>query len=145
LERFGFWMSRNGWIFIGTIGAWLAVFSVAFLVLGARTSLKLWAALTLVLGLAAAGLGIVGYTARPGAQDLESLAFVTAPKALAHTAASQVSGSVIPVPPGSVVKKLGERGSWTYVEIPQPGESLRGWLPSNQIEAWWPFDVAKLP
>jgi len=145
IERFGLWLSRNTWIFMSTIGAWLAIFSIAFLVLGARKQLQVWAVITLIAGLFAVGLGAAGYLARPAAEDLQDLAFVTAPKAQAHTAASQVSGSVIPVPPGSVVRKLSERGSWTYLEIPQPGESLRGWLPSNQIEPWWPFEVGKLP
>lgn len=145
LERFGLWMSRNGWIFTATIGAWLAIFSIAFLVLGARSQLKAWAAVTLLIGLAAAGLGTTGYCVRPAAEDLQQLAFVTSGKAQAHTAASQTSGSVIPVPPGSVVRKLNERGAWTYVEIPQPNESLRGWLPTKDIEPWWPYDAAKLP
>lgn len=144
-QRFGLGMSRNGWIFVATIGAWLSVFSIAFLILGARHQLKTWAALTLVLGLLAAGLGCTGYCLRPAAEDIMNLAFVTAPKAQAHTAASQVSGSVIIVPPGSVVRRISERGSWTYVEIPQPEEHLRGWLPTDQIEPWWPYDVAKLP
>ncbi len=82
---------------------------------------------------------------RPAAEEIQQLAFVTAAKAQAHTAASQTSGSVIPVPPGSVVRKLNERGGWTYVEIPQPGESLRGWLRTSEIENWWPYDAAKLP
>ena len=144
-QRFGFWMSRNGWIFVATIGAWLSIFSLAFLILGARHQLKAWAALTLVLGLIAVGLGCTGYSLRPAAEDLQDLAFVTAPKAQAHTAASQVSGSVIIVPPGSVVRRISERGKWSYVEIPQPEEQLRGWLPTEQIEPWWPYDVAKLP
>ena len=138
-------MSRNGWIFVATIGAWLAIFSIAFLILGAKHRLRAWAALTLALGLVAVGLGTTGYSLRPGAADLKDLAFVTNPKAQAHTAASQVSGSVIMVPPGSVVRCISERGTWTYVEIPQPGEPLRGWLPTDQIEPWWPYDVAKLP
>ena len=144
-QRFGFWMSRNGWIFVATIGAWLSIFSLAFLILGARHQLKAWAALTLLLGLIAVGLGCTGYSLRPAAEDLQDLAFVTAPKAQAHTAASQVSGSVIIVPPGSVVRRISERGKWSYVEIPQPEEQLRGWLPTEQIEPWWPYDVAKLP
>ena len=144
-QRFGFWMSRNGWIFVATIGAWLAIFSIAFLILGAKHRLRAWAALTLALGLVAVGLGTTGYSLRPGAADLKALAFVTNPKAQAHTAASQVSGSVIMVPPGSVVRCISKRGTWTYVEIPQPGEPLRGWLPTDQIEPWWPYDVAKLP
>lgn len=144
-QRFGLGMSRNGWIFVATIGAWLSIFSIAFLILGARHQLKAWAALTLVLGLIALGLGCTGFSLRPAATDLQDLAFVTAPKAQAHTAASQVSGSVIMVPPGSVVRRISERGKWTYVEIPQPEEHLRGWLPTEQIEPWWPYDVAKLP
>lgn len=144
-QRFGLGMSRNGWIFVATIGAWLSIFSLAFLILGARHQLRAWAALTLVLGLIALGLGCTGFSLRPAAADLQDLAFVTAPKAQAHTAASQVSGSVIMVPPGSVVRRISERGKWTYVEIPQPEEHLRGWLPTEQIEPWWPYDVAKLP
>lgn len=145
LQRFGFFMTRNGWIFTATIGAWLAIFSIAFLVLGARSKLKAWAAITLLVGIAGVALGAIGYNVRPAAEEIQQLAFVTAAKAQAHTAASQTSGSVIPVPPGSVVRKLNERGGWTYVEIPQPGESLRGWLRTSEIENWWPYDAAKLP
>ncbi len=145
LERFGLLLSRNAWLLVCAFGAWLAIFSGVFLLLGARRSLRGWTVVSLIVGLLAILAGGVGYKARPGLEDMQSLAFVIAPKAQAHTAATQVSGNVISVPPGSVVRKLQERGNWTYVEIPQPGESLRGWLPSNQLEAWWPYEAAKLP
>jgi hypothetical protein len=44
-----------------------------------------------------------------------------------------------------VVQKIEERGQWAYVLIPQPGEDLRGWLPMGELEAFWPYDAAKLP
>ncbi len=145
LERFGLLLSRNAWLLLSCLGGWLVIFSSAFLLLGARRPLRGWAVTTLVAGSVAGVLGLVGYKARPGMEDLQSLAFVMAEKAQAHTAATQVSGNVIAVPSGSVVRKLQERGNWTYVEIPQPGDSLRGWLPTNQLEAWWPYDAVKLP
>lgn len=145
LERYGHLLSRNAWLLVTALGGWLIVFCITFLALGARPPLRGLCVGVLILGAGLATAGMVGYKARPDADFLKSLAFVTAPKAIAHTAASQVSGTVINVPPGSVVRVLNTRGSWTYIEIPSTNEILRGWLPTGQIESWWPFDPAQLP
>lgn len=145
LERVGFWMSSNAWLLCSAAGAWLAIFCVTFLVLGLRPPFQGWAIAFLVVGLLACAGGVVGFKARPGFQDLQSLAFVIAPNAQAHTAATAISGSVIAVPPGSVVRTLYARGNWSYVEIPQMGEPLRGWLAAGQLAPWWPYGAERLP
>lgn len=149
VERVGFWFSRNTWMLMAAVGGWLAVFSIATLALGARAPLSGWAIGALVAGAGIAAVCVIGYAVRPGIEDLRPLVFVTSPSAMVHTAATQVSGTVMQVlPAGSVVRSLSTRGNWTYVEIPQgPQEkdTLRGWLPSNQIEPWWPYDASKLP
>ena len=66
---------------------------------------------------------------------------------MAHTAAAQISGHVILVPPGSTVRKLEERGTWSYVEIPQSRaeDNLHGWLPTADLVPVWPYEPALLP
>ncbi len=106
-----------------------------------------WAApcvLTLVgVVFVAAGGGCL--VRRPTGDSLARLAFVKGGDATAHTAAAESSGQVIIVPTGSTVRRLDERGGWTYVEIPQHDESLFGWLPSKSLVAVWPYDPALLP
>ena len=84
---------------------------------------------------------------RPDFASLENLAFVTDANSMAHTAATQISGHVILVPPGSTVRKLEVRGAWTYVEIPQARaeENLRGWLPTSGLVPVWPYEPGLLP
>lgn len=143
-ESLGLLLSRNAWVLIGTAGAWLVVSGMGLLIVPRQKSIWL-AAAVIPSGLLLGGLAVLGWQSRPSQEDLCSLAFVVAPKTQAHTAATKVSGTVIPVPQGSVVQKLEERGKWAYVVIPQPGEDLRGWLPVHELEAFWPFDPAKLP
>ena len=143
-ESLGLRLSRNAWVLIGTAGAWLVVSGLGLLIVTRQKSIWL-AAAVIPSGLLLGGLAVLGWQARPSQEDLRSLAFVVAPKTPAHTAATKVSGTVIAVPQGSVVQKLEERGKWAYVVIPQPGEDLRGWLPLHELEAFWPFDPAKLP
>ena len=141
LQRMGLFFARNTWAWIASLGVWACLFA---LLMAWRTGR--WKLLSIIpLGAICAVIGLVGWLVRPSYQEVEPLAFVTSDKAQAHTAATQTSGSVITVPPGSVVRKLDVRGNWTYVEIPQNNEDLRGWLPTNQLEPVWPYDAAKLP
>lgn len=144
-EGLGFLLSRNAWVLIGTAGGWLLVSGIGLLIALRQTNARWLAAAMVPSGFILLALAVLGWQARPAEEDLRSLAFVVAPKAQAHTAATKVSGTVIPVPQGSVVQKIEERGKWAYVVIPQPGEDLRGWLPVHELEAFWPFDPAKLP
>ena len=137
--------SRNQWALAISFGAWFAVFSITFLVLGALSKWRAWAVVALVVGTIAVALGVVGLSARPNADSLKDLVFVTASDALAHTAAAEISGHIISVPPGSTVKRLETRGAWTYVEIPQPDENVFGWLKTKDLEPVWPYDIAMLP
>lgn len=145
LERLGLALSRNAWVLLGTGGAWLVLIGAGLLIVVRSSGVRWLALAAMPSGLLLLVLAGLGWQARPSFDDLHSLAFVVAPKALAHTAATKVSGTVIPVPQGSVVQKIEERGQWAYVLIPQPGEDLRGWLPSSELEAFWPYDAAKLP
>jgi hypothetical protein len=140
--RFGLFFARNTWVLLATFGAWLGLFALVGIVLNIA---RWWCVAALPVGLLVCGLGLLGHVARPSYDTVKDLAFVTADNAQSHTAATQISGSVIALPAGSVVRKLEVRGNWTYVEIPQEGDSLRGWLPTNQIEDYWPYDPALLP
>ncbi|MDB6119747.1 MAG: repeat-containing protein, partial [Verrucomicrobiaceae bacterium] len=137
--------SRNQWALLATIGGWLAVFSIAFLVLGARRKLRNWVIATLAMGVLGLALGVVGWFLRPDFKKLENLVFVTATDAQAHTAAAEISGHVIAIPPGSTVRRIEERGAWCYVEVPQPDGNVFGWLLNKDLVPVWPFDPAKLP
>ena len=147
LRAIGFQASRNTWAVIATVSAWLAAFSVALLALGARPPLRAWVIGALTLSLLGFALGALGWSMRPEYRALKDLAFVSAPDAMAHTAAAQISGHVILVPPGSTVRKLEERGTWSYVEIPQSRaeDNLHGWLPTADLVPVWPYEPALLP
>lgn len=144
-ETLGFLLSRNAWVLIGTAGVWLLVSGIGLLIVGPKKGAQWLAVAAVPSGIILLSLALLGWQARPSFDALGSLAFVVAPKTQAHTAATKVSGTVIPVPQGSVVQKLEERGKWAYVIIPQPGEDLRGWLPVHELEPFWPYDPAKLP
>lgn len=137
--------SRNQWALILAIGGWLAVFSIVLLAVGARGAVAGSVGFTLVMGLFAVVAGAVGLLGRPNYGDLKDLAFVTKPKTQVHTSATVVSGSVIQAPEGSVVRRVSERGTWTYVEVAQGEEKLRGWVPSDSLAAYWPYDPGLLP
>jgi hypothetical protein len=84
---------------------------------------------------------------RPSYETVKDLAFITGTGVSAYTAASITSGSVIQLPPGSEVRKLDDRGAWSYVEIPSPqttGEKMRGWVQNDVLSVFWPFDPGYL-
>lgn len=137
--------SRNQWALVATVGGWLAVFSLAFLMLGARQRLRTWVVGTLVIGLLGLSIGLFAWWLRPDFRSLENLAFVTASDAWAHTAAAEISGHVIAIPSGSTVRRIEERGAWAYVEIPQQDENVFGWLLAKDLVPVWPYDPRVLP
>ncbi len=145
LLAFALWFSRNEWALITSIGGWLALFSVVILSIGARGPVALGVTATLLLGLFAAGAGSVGLMSRPSYEDIQDLAFVIKPKSQLHTAAAVISGQVIATPEGSVLRRLEERGTWTYAEANDGEEKLRGWIPSDSLVAFWPYDPRLLP
>lgn len=144
-ETLGFLLSRNAWVLIGTAGGWLVVSGIGLFIVRKQRGVSWLAAAMVPSGFILLAAAVLGWQARPSLEDVSSLAFVVAPKTQAHTAATKVSGTVIPVPQGSVVQKLEERGKWAYVIIPQPGEDLRGWLPVHELEPFWPYEPNKLP
>lgn len=145
LLAFSLLMSRNQWALVSAVGGWLALFSIVFLAAGARGNLALGVVATLVLGVAAVASGAVGLLNRPTYEEVRELAFVIKPKSQLHTSATVVSGHVIPTPEGSVVRRLEERGTWTYAEATDGEEKLRGWIPTESLVAYWPYDPALLP
>lgn len=138
-------LGRNQWALVSAIGGWLAIFSIVLLLVGARGVVAGSLGFTLVLGLLAVAAGTVGLLNRPDYEDLKDLAFVVKPKTQVHASAAVVSGSVIQAPEGSVVKRVSERGTWSYVEVSQGEEKLRGWVPSDALVAYWPYDPQLLP
>jgi hypothetical protein len=145
LLAYGLKLSRNHWSLVTTLGGWLALFSVSFLLMGLRPPHSIWATFTLVLGIVAVLAGSLGLVARPVYADVKDLVFVTAPEADLHTAATLTSGRVIAAPAGSLLTKVLERDTWAYLEARNGDEVLRGWLPTDQITPFWPYDPAALP
>jgi hypothetical protein len=147
LLHFAQWLSRNEWALLASMGGWLSVFCVVFLVTGARGTLAIAVAATLVLGVVALGSGVAGLIQRPTYDDVKDLAFVVTPKSQLHASATVVAGQVISTPEGSVVKVVDQRGTWTYAEVKvgENEEVLRGWIPSASLSPVWPYDPSLLP
>jgi hypothetical protein len=141
------YLTRSQWLAIAVFCGWTwAIFHlIAYLMVRAgelRVFLVTVAMLALLCGI---GSGLCWYN-HPSYGKLRDLAIVTAPNAAAYTGASVTSGSVINLPPGSEVRKLDDRDKWVYVEIPgsQGGDSKRGWVQSDTLSPFWPFDPGYL-
>ncbi|MDF1860256.1 MAG: hypothetical protein P1U87_08575 [Verrucomicrobiales bacterium] len=72
----------------------------------------------------------------------ENFATVIVTDAVASTAPTPGSSTVIELPPGSEVRVLQVNGPWTYVDIPG---NLRGWVRSESVEANWPLPEKTTP
>lgn len=140
-DQFAARFTRTKWFVISVICEWTVIFSlfIAFLICRRgwmRTLLCTLATLAVIIGTA----GMLGWYWHPSFEKVRDLAIVTADKAIAYTAASTTSGSVIQLPPGSEVRKLEDRGAWCYVEIPTEGEHRRGWVQNDALSPFWPAD-----
>jgi hypothetical protein len=153
-DQFSARFSRTQWAHAAVVSGWIALFSLTVFALIRSAALRTLMMLICVLATLSATLATLAWTWRPSYQKIENLAIVTEAGVRAYTAATTASGSVSSLPPGSEVRKLGERGKWSYVEIPSRQTSasdkdvdnipLRGWVPNRVLTLCWPFDPGYL-
>jgi len=146
------YLSHNTWIIIATAGVWLVILSIAWRIfIGKKSPLnaksRLLAVIICFLGVLIALPAAACVAIRPDpASRVNDIVVITATEVAAYTAATVTSGSVIDLPPGSQVKLLEKRGSWSYVEVPNSAdEPLRGWIDASSYTPLWPWDLALLP
>ncbi len=148
-DQYTSWLTRPQWMRIVIASAWVMVFSLVLFFLvrfpGSRTIFMFTTILALVVG----GLGCTGWKLRPTYAEVKDLAVVTAPNTQSYTSATTTAGKVIPLPPGSQVRKLEDRGAWSYIETWREesagtGQMYRGWVQNSAISPFWPFDATYL-
>lgn len=143
-DQYAAFFKRTEWFFLMAASGWVFVFAVVLYYFSRRRSpWRTFFMLIRVLAVAGMTLSALGWYWRPSLARIHDLATVTAADVRAYTAAAKTSGSVMNVPQGSDVRRLYERGAWTYVEIPTEQVS-RGWVPSDVLSRLWPYDPAFL-
>jgi hypothetical protein len=118
LDQFAARLSRSEWARMGIVSGWVVIFSVTICLLMRSFAFRTLLVLVAVVAGGTAAVAAVGWAAHPSYKKVANLAMVTVPGAKAYTAATVTSGTVSPLPPGSEVRKLEDRGAWCYVEIP---------------------------
>lgn len=145
LAEWSLWLTPNEWVLLASVGFWLVMFSVLWRILAGHRAL-FGAVMVSVLGLLIAVPAASLAAFRPqGLERIQDISLVTVPDVRAYTAATVTSGTVIDLPPGSQVRVLEKRGTWTYVEIPNAPENLRGWVEGGAITPLWSWDEALVP
>jgi len=144
-DQYAAFLTRSQWFYIGGTSLWVFVIAVTvYYFFRRRSAARVFLMLVRVLALVTATLAGLGWYWHPSYDKVERLAVITEQDARAYTAASTGSGMVMNnIPPGSGVKKLEERGAWTYVEIPTE-QLVRGWVESRFLTSYWPFNPAYL-
>jgi len=146
LTEWSLLLGKNTWIMAASAGVWLVLLAVAWRVLAGRR-----APLGLTIAFIAVGLLVLVPAAtlasvRPAPEArVKDVVVITAPDVSAYTSATVTSGSVIDLPPGSQLRLLEKRGAWSYVEIPSPGESVRGWVEASVHTPLWPWAEGLVP
>ena len=113
---------RTSFAVVGTVAFWGGVFAVAGVV--SRRRFFGWAAFAFLLA-AYAGVGV-------WRTDQErAVAIVTGKETSAKLAPADRASLAEPLPEGSRVHVLSERGEWIYCGLPGGG---RGWIAERQIE-----------
>jgi hypothetical protein len=112
---------------LAAVAGWLALFSLVLLFMKGRDANGLvWLVFFVALALGGwAGVVMVAENSD------RALAIVLEAEITARTAPAELAATVEPLPAGSQVRVLSERGEWTYCEL--PGDR-RGWLPTSSIE-----------
>jgi hypothetical protein len=142
-DQFSARLTRSQWAHVTIICGWIFLFAVALYFIQRRSrALRTTLMLVLALAIALGSIAALGWYWHPSYKKIENLAIVTAPDTLAYTAATVTSGSVSKLPPGSEVRKLEDRGSWCYVEIPVENGTRRGWVQSDVLTPFWPKDFS---
>ncbi len=150
LQQFASWFSRSQWLAIAATCGWMltlcCIIAFFFIRAGNLRALLLTIA---VLALVGEASSVLGWIWRPSFEKVRNIAVVTSKETRAYAAASTTSNSLAPLPPGSQVRKIEDRGSWSYVEFhyenPAPeGKDIRGWVQTEFITPLWPYDPACL-
>ena len=144
-EQYSGFLSRSRWFVIAVSAAWIAALSfVLTLFLRRSSGLRVFMVFIRVLAVLTALFAGMGWYWRPTFAKIEKIAIITEPNTKAYTAATVTAGTVTALPPGSEVRRLEDRGQWTYVEI--PGEDLvrRGWVLNSTFEPLWPYQKGYL-
>lgn len=145
LAEWSLWLTPNEWAVLASVGFWLVAFAILWRILAGRravTGAVTLSVLGLLLFLPAASMAAI----RPeGVQRVHDISIVTVPEVKAYTAATVTAGTVMDLPPGSQVRVLEKRGTWTYVEIPSTTETLRGWVEGGALTPLWIWDEALVP
>ncbi len=120
--------SVNAYMLITTVAVWAALFCVAAVFVWRGSRSRSWAFVLVVAFLAG---GYAGCGTWRAMQQVETLAVITSKDAVARLQPAMTSGVAEPLPTGSRVEVLSERGDWIYCELPSGG---RGWLPAGALE-----------
>ena len=140
LKSYGLLLYRNTWLILASFGFWMLVLGIAgWLFFVGREGIRRFSLIALLVGAVILPMASLGAVVRPrGDERVKNVYVVTQAEAKAFTAASTTSGTVIDLPPGSHLRLLERRGSWSYVEIPGLPNSLRGWVESEGLTSLWP-------
>ncbi len=149
-RQFASWFSRSHWLAIASACGWAltlcCIIAFFFVRAGNLRALLLTIA---VLALVGEASSVLGWLWSPSFEKVRDIAVITSRETRAYTAASTTSNSLAPLPPGSQVRKIEDRGSWSYVEFhnenpPPEGKEIRGWVQTESITPLWPYDPACL-
>ena len=127
-EHLGF-LTTEQFAILAAIAFWLAAFVFAAMRFMRRRPV-VWVFVFLLLGAIAGGSIYAVYAFEVGSEGRD-LAIVTAPHIQARLATAENAGTVLVLPPGSEIKILSTRGTWSYAALPN---DLRGWIPAQSAE-----------
>jgi hypothetical protein len=149
LAEWSLMFSKNTWIIAASAGAWMILLALmrCILCVSRRVSAGACAVAISIIGflVLVPSAAFAAIRPEPG-QRVNDIVVITAKETVnAFTAATLTSGSVIDLPPGSQVRLLEKRGSWSYVEVPSGSEPVRGWVETATFTPLWPWDAALLP
>lgn len=122
-------LSPNQYAVVAAVAFWGAAFVLAFLIFARRRAV-VWV-FTLVLLCAIGGGAVFAITVFENGRSGRDLAIVTGNKVQARLATAENAGTVLVLPPGSEIKILSTRGTWSYAALPN---DLRGWIPAQSAE-----------
>ena len=148
-------LDRTKWFNAAISASWAFLFAVVIHHLFVRSQgLRTVLMLVRVLALVVATLAWLGWAWHPSFTKLQDIHVVMTPGTRAYTAATTTGGLVSPLPPGTELRRLEERGAWSYVELPprpftadasaSERTPLRGWVQTSALTPFWPFDPGYL-
>lgn len=139
-------LSRTQWLLIAVIGGWVFLFTGVWAIFFTRSiRIRSWLILAQVLALLATVSSAFNWKWHPSYERIHPLAVVTAKDVMVYTSATVTSGSVTKLPPGSEVRRLEERGDWSYVEVhTDQQDTRRGWVKNSTFVPLWPYDPSYL-